>query len=143
MNKRTAFYFLAGFVLVFGLVAACGGGDEQQQEAAQSSPPPAQSSDLAAPLIGTWELTSVDGNPLPPEIGTESTTFSDDGTFIVQVTAPNTPDESFTGEYSVLDESRIQFTYPDGMSEEQEYSLDDDTLTLLVEGVPQTYQRAS
>jgi hypothetical protein len=148
---------VALLLIVFG-VAACGGGDEQQkeaqqapqqeptqQEAAQSSPKTVPSSDLAGQgLIGTWELSSIEGNPFPEEMGTENITFSDNGTFELQSTDPNVPDAntSFMGEYSVLDDSRIQVSYPDGTSEEQEYSLDDDTLTLLVEGVSHTYQRA-
>lgn len=152
MKKRIVSCFVITFVVsVFGL-AACGGGDEAQQQLDQQGtqpgpPSPAQSGNRAASgLIGTWELVSDQGESLPGAPGTQSVTFTDDGTFQTKTNllGEDATDEiTTTGEYRVLDDSRIQFTSPDMPEYVQEYSLDGDTLTYYMRGVPYEFQRTS
>ncbi|MCA1838700.1 MAG: hypothetical protein LC674_08250, partial [Actinobacteria bacterium] len=76
-------------VMVTMSLAACGDAQQKEaqqtqqepnQQAAPSSSSPAQSSNLLAGrgLIGTWELTHINGQPVDPGTGTQ--TFSEDAT---------------------------------------------------------------
>lgn len=111
------------------------------QQAAQPSPPAAQSGGSAAGLVGTWEMTHSQGEPVDPGTGTQ--TYSEDGTF--QSTSFGLI--TLTGQYSVLDDSRIQFTADGESGPAQEYSLEGDTLTFYVEDpefpIQQTWQRTN
>lgn len=108
-----------------------------QMQKTQPGTTTARSSDLAERLIGTWEATSIEGNPASP--GAVVLTFSRDGT--LQQYGSQTP--TITAQYSVLDESRIQLSYQDGTTGILNYSLNDDTLTTTVGRVNVTFQRRS
>ena len=154
--KRIAVCFVSAIVLIFGL-AACGGGDEEKQEAenepqestqqqttqqepSQAATPSStqNNGDPAAQLIGTWEATSVQDNPVPP--GAQTITFFDDGTARV-VNSAGSSETDITLQYSVLDDSRIAITIPDVGQAEATYSVNGDPLDLVLNGVPATYQR--
>jgi glucose/arabinose dehydrogenase len=162
--KRISFCLLTTtlVVSVLALLASgCGGGDAQRtetqqapqepttdQEAAQSTTQtPTQSSERAAAgLIGTWQLTHQQGEPLPlnPEGHNGRVTFSEDGTAQVEA-ASSLHIPPLQLEYSVLDDSHIQFTNPEnGESYVQEYQLEGDTLTVYMPGdeipISQTWQ---
>lgn len=146
--KRIAFCLLTTtlVVSVLALLASgCGGGDAQRKETQQASqeptdqeaaqpttPTPTQSSDRAASeLIGTWQLTHQQGRPLPlnPEGHNGRVTFSEDGTAQLEL-ASSLQLPPLQLQYSVLDDSRIQFANPEnGVSYVQEYHLEGDTLT--------------
>ena len=166
MRQRIAFCFVAAFVSSFGL-AACGGGDEEQQEAQQETPQKqttterqetqqqtaqqeptqqdtqapsstTQGSDVASQLTGMWEATSYQGEPVPP--GTEVLAFSHVGTLQV-TTSDDFQSSTATAQYSILDDSQIQFIDLNEESPVGYYSLEGDTLTLTVQGETTTYQR--
>ena len=144
--KRIAFCLLTTtlVVSVLALLASgCGGGDAQRKETQQASQEPTdqeaaqpttptQSSDRAASeLIGTWQLTHQQGEPLPlnPEGHNGRVTFSEDGTAQLEL-ASSLQLPPLQLQYSVLDDSRIQFANPEnGESYVQEYHLEGDTLT--------------
>lgn len=159
MKKGIAFWFviIALAVSVFGL-AACGGGGEEQKEAqqAQQEPdqqaaqpgPSAQSGGSAEGLVGTWGMTHLNGEPVEPGMGTQ--TFSRDGTYegsSAFLDEAGLDIEMPSVQYSVLDDSRIQWIVDGEPTHIQEYSLEGDTLTLYVEDpefpIQQTYQRTS
>ena len=136
--------------------ASCGGSSsnsspstQQQtsQQTAQKAPPSsttsASSSASATRLVGTWNATSVEGTSLPS--GTTSTlTFSDDGT--VQANqqagaAKGSQNTNLTGQYKVLDGSHLQMI-ANGNTQDFDYSLNGDTLTLTANGVTTTFQKA-
>ena len=112
---------------------------ETTQQAAQAPPSTTQSSGLAAKIIGTWQATSLQGNPVPQGT-TQVLTFSDDGT--LQVTSNvGSQQANRTTQYSVLDDSHVQVAAPDGTSYVLTYDSNEDTLTGTVSGATVTYQR--
>lgn len=165
MKNGIAFCFVIAVVSAFAL-AACGGGDEgkqqanqgqqestqqaaqktqqesTQQQATKTTPSTAQGGDAASRLIGTWDATSIQGDPVAP--GTQTLTFSDDGTLRSTFNDGFSNAETTT-QYSVLDDSHIQSIDPDdGTPIVANYSLEGDTLTLEsqgAQGIPATYQR--
>jgi hypothetical protein len=117
--------FFAG---IFSL-AACGVEAEQQ-------------------LVGTWQLTHIDGNPLPDPY--DRMTFSEDGTLTSTIEEAGSDIELPPAQYRVLDDTYLLITPPeeDGAPYVQEYSLDGDTLTFYrrapePQQIEQTFRRTS
>lgn len=74
--------------------------------------------------LGTYDLVSIDGNPLPytpaheggaPEILSSTLTLNADGTFQMSMTYGSTSGNSisrdFTGLYTIVDESTLRFEW--------------------------------
>jgi hypothetical protein len=159
VKKRIAFCVVSACVLVF--LAACGGAGEEQkeaqqapqepnQQAAQPSPPTQSSGGAASGLIGTWQITHINGNPLPDQY--DRMTFSEDGT--MQSTSAILNEAGLDLEvppvqYSILNDTRLQITprEEDGAPYVQEYSLEGDTLTFYTPDpefpIQQTFKRTS
>ena len=109
------------------------------QAAAPAGPSATSGSDLTARIVGTWELTSLWGSPAPP--GRLVLTFSKDGA--VQATSNiGSQQANLTGQYSVLDDSHVQLTAPDGTSYVLIYDSNEDTLRGTVQqGATVTFRR--
>ena len=143
------------------LVVGCGGGSDSsgQEEEEEGQPSSAQQAPQeAAPsgsgdgrgLVGTWQITHINGNPLPDQY--DRMTFSEDGT----LTSTSTLLEEVGSDlevppvqYTVLDDTRLQITPPEeeGAPYVQEYSLEGDTLTFYTRDpefpIEQTFKRTS
>jgi hypothetical protein len=127
-STKAVIAVLALFVGIFGL-AACGGEAEQQ-------------------LVGTWQLTHIDGNPLPDPY--DRMIFSEDGTLTSTIEEAGSDIELPPAQYRVLDDTYLLITPPkeDGAPYVQEYSLEGDTLTFYrrapePQQIEQTFQRTS
>lgn len=107
--------------------------------------------DDAGNYIGTYELVTIDGNPLPfspaheggaPEVLASTLTLAADGTFQMSMTyattAGNSASRDFTGTYTI-DQTTLRFVWEGaGVTPG---TLDGKTLTIVNEGIPFTYEK--